>query len=215
MLLVLINFKYIILNKEIKMFKNCKTVKSLNRQREIEKAFLDLLKHKHYDDITVIQLCDYVKMPRKAFYRYFACKEGLLNALIKHTLDGYQDYCHNFKEPKRTIKGELNCFFSFWLEKNNRDFLDAINKSSLVGHLLKFSREIPANIIDMSKFLPDENSWSRMQVFNFAISGLMSIMLDWYNAGCNQTTAEMSEIASRLLGKPLFQNLDKIGIEIE
>ncbi len=195
------------------MFKECKTIKSKERQKEIEKTFLGLLKNKDYEDITVIEICDTAKIPRKAFYRYFYCKEGLLNALIKHTLDGYQNYYKNFKQAKRTIKLELECFFSFWLQEHIKIFLNAIIKSSLIGHLLKFSREIPNDAIDMAKFLPDDNSWQRMHVFNFAISGLMSIMLDWYNGGCKQSISEMADVASRLLGKPLFPNLDKIGIE--
>ncbi len=195
------------------MFKNCKTVKSINRQKLIEQAFLGLLRNKHYDNITVMEICDSVDVPRKAFYRYFSCKEGLLNALIKHTLDGYQDYYQKIKPEKRTIKNELEVFFSFWKQEYIKNFLDAIIKSSLVGHLLKFSREIPNDIIDKSKFLPNDNLLYRTYVFNFAISGLMSIMLDWYNNGCKQSTYEMAEVASRLIGKPLFPNLNKIGIE--
>lgn len=35
---------------------------------------------------TIMELCSWLDIPRKAFYRYFSSKEGALYALIDHTL---------------------------------------------------------------------------------------------------------------------------------
>ncbi len=195
------------------MYKKCKTAPSSIRQREIEAVFLKLLTISSYETLTVCEICKQAKIPRKAFYRYFDGKEGLLKALIEHTLQGYQDYYKNFKRERRTLKGELECYFSFWLVEPQYTFLKVVINNSLVGHLLKASQG--ASIIDSSigeKFLPNETEKMRLQIFNFAISGLMTLMLEWFNGGHKEEPSEMAEIACRLIKQPLFPNLDSLGI---
>ncbi|MBR5439127.1 MAG: TetR/AcrR family transcriptional regulator [Clostridia bacterium] len=195
------------------MYKNCKTKPSISRQKEIESAFLNLLVKKHYEDLTVCEICEYAQIPRKAFYRYFEGKEGLLKALIEHTLLGYQDFYQNFKRERRTIKGELECFFAFWLAEPQKTLLKVMIKNSLVGHILKHSQSSTLiSNVDANKFLPNETEKMRLQIFNFAISGLMTLMLDWFNNGHKETPSEMAEMACRLIQHPLFPSLDSIGI---
>lgn len=198
------------------MFKRCKTQRSIKRQAEIENAFLTLLVTKSYEDVTVSEVCSQANIPRKAFYRYFACKEGLLEALIEHTLQGYQGYYENFKRERRTLKGELECFFSFWLVDPQKTLLKVMIKNSLVGHILKLSQSSRLiENVDAKKFLPYETDAMRSQIFNFAISGLMTLMLDWFNGGCKESPAKMAEISCRLIQHPLFPNLNEIGIYTE
>ena len=193
------------------MYKQCKTEASKNRQKLLEKTFFDLLKVKYYEDVTVSEICDKAGVPRKDFYRYFDCKEGLLNALIQHILDGYQEHCLQGKITKRTLKSELKSFFEFWIKEPCASLIKILNKNSLLGHLNKFSLEYNNNKnFNASKFLPNETEQEVEQVFNFAISGLMSMMFNWFNKGCKKSTDEMAETACRMLSKPLFSNLDKL-----
>ena len=71
------------------MYKLCKTEESANRQREIERTLLRLMIDKHYDDITVSEICIEANIPRKSFYRYFDGKEGVKQALLYHTLSEF------------------------------------------------------------------------------------------------------------------------------
>ena len=195
------------------MYKKCKTAPSITRQREVETVFLKLLNASSYEELTVCEICKQAKIPRKAFYRYFDGKEGLLKALIEHTLQGYQEYYKNLKRERRTLKGELECYFSFWLVEPQLTFLKVIIGNSLVGHLLKASQG--TSIIDSSigeKFLPNETEKMRSQIFNFAISGLMTLMIEWFNGGHKEQPSEIAEIACSLIQEPLFPNLDKVGI---
>ncbi len=195
------------------MFKTCKTTKSLNRQKAIETAFLSLLKRKRFEDISVSQICEEIDIPRKAFYRYFNGKEGLLQALITHTLEGYQEYYTSLKQERRTIKGELECYFNFWITEPRKTLLTVLINSGLLEQLFTNSRKLPTNnFIDPSRFLPNETPYLRRQIFNFAISGLLSIMLDWFNGGCKESPKEMAKVSCRLLESPLFDNLENIGI---
>ena len=86
-------------------------------------------------------------------------------------------------------------------------------KNSLVGHILKSSQgAYLLNNVDVEKFLPNETESMRAQIFDFAISGLMTLMLDWFNSGHKESPAEMANVACRLIQQPLFPNLESVGI---
>ena len=195
------------------MYKECKTVKSKARQKEIEFAFLTMLNAKHYEDISVCDICETAKIPRKAFYRYFENKEGILQALILHILQGYEEYSQNQKVTKRTIKNELERFFNFWITEPRKTLLKALIKSNLIDTMLKFNKGLPLSyFIDAKKFFPNESPDTAKQILNFTISGLMSIMIDWFENGYTKSPAEMATLACRLIEQPLFKNLEEIGI---
>ena len=58
------------------MYKLCKTEQSAKRQREIEMTLMRQMQTKRFDDVSVSEICDEMKMPRKAFYRYFDSRDG-------------------------------------------------------------------------------------------------------------------------------------------
>ena len=194
------------------MYKLCKTEQSANRQRAIEDCLFDLLKQKSYEDITVTELCSEMNMPRKAFYRYFDSKEDALYGLIDHTMSDYNGFSvDRSSETDRSLSRELEEYFKFWYEK--RDFLDAIDRSGLIGVLIERTINYPVeDRVSMSKFLPDEDDISRDKVFKFAFSGLVYTMISWYRDGFAESTRDMAKIAGRMLRYPLFPSLDKLGI---
>ena len=73
---------------------------------------LEVMATRRYEDITIMELCSWLVIPRKAFYRYFSSKEGALYALIDHTL---MDFSVDFlaHDPAATYS-TLEHFFSFW-----------------------------------------------------------------------------------------------------
>lgn len=195
------------------MYKLCKTEQSSKRQREIEKILLGLMATKRFDDITVSEICEIAKMPRKAFYRYFDSKDGALHALLDHNIIDYHSFAsvRPYRE-KRTLQGEFEEFFEFW--KTRRSFLDAFHKSNMTGLLVQNSAGFAmGEFVNVKKFLSDEDDWMASQVFKFTVTGLMSIMINWYLGGFCESVADMAKAASRLVSKPLFGMLEKYGFE--
>lgn len=194
------------------MYKLCKTEKASARQREIEIGLLDMLCRKRFDDITVSELCDGIGVPRKAFYRYFDSKEGALRALIDHTLTGFGGTPPEYSAGKRrSLTRDIEGFFLFWLE--NRTLLDALDRSLLFSYLIDAALDFPIrDMVSLEKFLPDDSAEMRRNIFKFAICGLMFTMLSWYKTGFAASPREMARTACRMLSRPLFPNLDKIGI---
>ncbi|MBO4979094.1 MAG: TetR/AcrR family transcriptional regulator [Clostridia bacterium] len=192
------------------MYKLCKTEQSTKRQREIETCLLSLMEEKHYDDIRITELCERFGMPRKAFYRYFDSKDGALHALIEHTYLTYSGFTPEGSQKKRTLREEMQYFFSFWLSQKR--FLDALNKSNLLPKILEVSLGFPINeYLIVSKFLPNESSWARSQIFKFTMGGLLLLMLDWYKDGFKTDVTVMADIAARILESQLFSRLNDIG----
>ena len=74
------------------MYKQCRTEQSAARQRALEQGLMETMMNCHYDEITVSDLCEYMQIPRKSFYRYFSNKEGALHALIDHALMDFDSF---------------------------------------------------------------------------------------------------------------------------
>ena len=193
------------------MYKLCKTERSAERQRMIEGELLSLMMIKGYDEITVSELCDRIPMPRKAFYRYFDGKDDCLEALIDHTLLEYFEYedGKRLKGERRALSSELETFFLFWID--NKRLLDALERSDMLGMLVETSASSTRGNVNIGKFLPGERDVMIERIFQFSVCGLMFLMIDWYKAGFNSSTKEMAEAAVRMLSKPLFPNLDRVG----
>ncbi len=192
------------------MYKLCKTEQSTKRQHEIENTLFSLLEKKHFDDITVTELCEKCDMPRKAFYRYFDSKESALYALIEHTYLTYGGLTAEGSKKKRTLREEMRGFFTFWYQKKH--FLDAMNRSGLLPKVIEISLSFPINdYLIISKFLPNQTPWEREQIFKFTAGGLLILVMDWYKGSFKTDIASMAEVAASILESQLFSELDKIG----
>ena len=195
------------------MYKECKTEQSAKRQYDLEQAFLELLLTKEYKEISISELCETVGIPRKAFYRYFDDKEGLLHALIHHTLVRYGEFSANCVNSRRTVKKEIEQFFAYWKLDSQRKLLLALSGSKLLNTLISLSISFSnSRLLDLGKFLSENDSEINVEMFLFTITGLMALMIAWYNDGYKRTTAEMADITCRLLTEPIFPNLSEWGI---
>ena len=197
------------------MYKLCKTEQSAKRQREIENELLKLMSKKPYNEISITELCEKLDMPRKTFYRYFDSKDDTLYALIEHTMTEYQSFTPAPDKTRiRTLQNEIEGYYRFWI--CNKPLLDALYKNNMLEKIIDVSVNFPINdLVSLKKFLPDDNDWIREKVFKFAVCGLCFQMIDWYKSGFKTSISEMAKLSCRTLSKPLFPNLDKLGIVLE
>ncbi len=191
------------------MYKLCKTEQSAQRQKQMEHGLLEYMRSHRYEDITIIELCRYLQIPRKSFYRYFDSKDGALFALIDHTFMEYEGYHLPYPEGAvRTMENELTGFFHFWEE--HRAVLDVLEKSGLSGILLERATDHMKHMTSVGRFLPGESELLKTFISNFAVSGLMIMMVNWHRDNFRQTPREMAVIATRLLSKPLFPDIQAL-----
>ena len=194
------------------MYKLCKTDQSSARQRAIEQALLELMSHKRFEDITITELSEKMNMPRKAFYRYFDSKEDALNALIDHSMSEYAGLSPDRSgEAHRSLTLELEEYFKFWYEK--RELLFALDRSGIMGTLIERTVNFPiGEVVYIDKFLPEEDRKIKARIIQFAFSGLVYTMINWYREGFVTKTRDMAKIACRMFREPLFPLLREIGI---
>ena len=189
------------------MYKQCRTEQSAARQRELMVGLLDAMNQQHYDEITVSGLCAHMQIPRKSFYRYFSSKEGALHALIDHALLDLESYSGQYHGRGRDpVHIEMERIFTYWFHQKR--LLDALEKSGLSGVLV--SRAIGHAVLEITRehrFLPPEEQLAQEYITLFAVSGLMSMVIQWHHEGYSQSAQQMAQIAIRLMSRPIAPGL--------
>ena len=181
------------------MYRSCKTESAAQRQRELEKGFMELLCKRRYDDISVSQLCQHLQIPRRVFYRYFSGKDGALYALIDHTIT---DVYVQPSPKKGTSLGELELFFYFWYD--HKSLLDALQHSGLSGLLVERVNSFALEEGFMPRQFKNVSAQVQGIAMSFVLCGLMSMILQWHHSGYVLTPGEMSALATSMLTKPLI-----------
>lgn len=184
------------------MYKICQTAQSTHRQRKLEQGLLQLMLHKNYEDISVSDLCEYMNVPRKSFYRYFSGKDGALYSLIDHTLADFYQMPVPEKKTRGNAVGDLDLFFTYWY--NNKLFLDALQRNSLSGILVERANSFALRegfIPQKFKAIPEDK---QSIALSFAICGLMAMTLSWHLQGFTISPDEMTRLAINMLTIPLL-----------
>lgn len=164
------------------MYKICKTEQSAARQKEIEQYLMKLMLQRHYNDISISELCDGLGIPRKAFYRYFSGKQGALEALIDHTLIDMDAYAitHEHDEFFSDRRQKAEIFFLYW--RSQKDFLDAIDRCGLWEMLMDRTTEYTlARLTEVRKqqVIPSEHDY----LIRSSVYGVFAILQLLYRRG--------------------------------
>lgn len=190
------------------MYKLCKIEQSSKRQREIEGVLLHLMLEKRYDDISVSEICERANMPRKSFYRYFDGKDGAMQSLLYHTMMELDVIRVSQNSAERTLKEDFEDFFVFW--KGKRDFLEAFDRSGLIGLLMESVMNNAMDKFDeIGKYISETNLDENRTTLLFIVSGLMTMTINWYRTGFAESVPNMSRIATKIITRPLFGNLSR------
>ena len=184
------------------MYKICQTEQSIRRQRELEQGLLRLMGKRNYEDLTVKDLCDEMALPRKSFYRYFSSKDGVLYALIDHTLADYFMMPTVGNKSRGTAIGDLDLYFLFWYEK--RELLDALHRSGLSGILAERATNFALQEGHMPRQFKKMRPDIQTLAMAFSITGLMAMILQWHRSGFRVSPDEMTKLATEILTAPLL-----------
>ncbi len=189
------------------MYKQCQSERSAARQHELEQGLLTLMATRDYEDISVTDICERMGIPRKSFYRYFSGKDGALMALLDHTLMSYETYsARYYNSEKRTIQGELEGCFRFWIDQ--KQLLDVLERNRMTAVLIqRCIHSVLCNNALPFRMLPKVMQEDQESIVMFAISGLMALVIRWHHGGYVETVEQMAATAVHLLCTPLFPNV--------
>lgn len=189
------------------MYKQCRTEQSAKRQRELEQGLLRVMLKKHYDEISVCDLCDEIGVPRKSFYRYFSSKDGALHALIDHALMDYDTFTQvdNMQKKPSALK-YMEGVFEYWIQC--KPLLDVLARSGLSGVLIQRAIEYSKQTDSLPTFLTSEDKQMLDYITMFTVCGLMTLLVQWHHDGFNPPSEQMAHLALRLMSKPIVSVLE-------
>ena len=186
------------------MYKLCKTEQSARRQWEMEQGLLKMMQQQRYEEISVSDLCDQLGVPRKSFYRYFSSKDGALYALLDHTMmEFFNSGVSTAGLVPGTQIGDLDRYFLFW--RNHGELLDALQKNGLSGILVERAMALALRERLMPGYVLSWDVEVQRLAMSFAVSGLLSMVIQWHQQGFKTPPSEMTNIAVTILTKPLIQ----------
>ena len=189
------------------MYKQCRTEQSAVRQLELEQGLLEAMSQQRYDEISVSDLCERMQIPRKSFYRYFSGKDGALHALIDHALMDYNSFeWTEHALEKRSPEWDMARVFDYW--KYQKPLLDALERSGLSGILIQRAIGYTQTKLELPLFLTRDDKKERDYITQFAVCGLMTLVVQWHHEGYPQSVQQMGHVALRLLSQPLFPNME-------
>lgn len=185
------------------MYKTCKTEQSAARQRQLEQYLLKEMLVKHFDDISISDLCDGLNIPRKAFYRYFSGKQGAFHALIDHTLIDFDSQTLGASRSRSIGRMKfLEIYFRFW--KEQKALLDAMERSNLWEDLMRYTVDYAQNALDSTKpNMPQEQRDENAYITRFTVYGTTAVLQSWYRRGFPESEAYMASITAKHLEKAL------------
>ena len=185
------------------MYLHCTTEEAARRQRQFAYLLLENMHTQPYAEITIGQLCKAAGTSRTAFYRYFECKDDVLDLLIDDALLNY--YSGQFiqiHDPEHYREGIVH-FLQYWL--GQKQLLDALQKNGQEGKLLERCRNHNIRYyIHASHDALLKNEDNRAQIITFAVNGLFSLILDWHHNGYSQTIEQMADTVERVMLSPLI-----------
>ena len=105
-----------------------------------------------------------------------------------------------------SVQEEMEQMFAYWRHK--KKLLDALAKSGLSGVLV--NRAIGHSVFETMRsrrFLPVDEQQAQEYITLFAVSGFMSMVIQWHHEGYPQSVQKMAQIAIRLVTQPMAPNL--------
>lgn len=160
------------------MYKICKTPKSEARQMEFQATLIKLLEKQRLEEITIVSLCEEMKISRKTFYQYFDTIEDVLYAMVDRELQkGF--LCLE-------VTPEIDKFFVFW--KEQKWLLDILHKNGM-------SQVLVDRAYYISNFAEEEKRFTVENMKNASwISAIITVLVLWHHGGMQQSPEEMKQV---------------------
>lgn len=181
------------------MYKECKTQRARERALHVARCLIAMMEQEHFNQITITALCEEAGVPRKGFYRYFDTKEDIFNLMVDTLMHQCITCCDLDMDSAADVSiPRLRLCYQFWLD--HRAIFDAARKSDMITHMLTRMLHYYGLFL-----LPQQDSVTVHQMRTlFSVTGMVSILMQWYASGFRRTPEEMAKLTMDMLEKPLI-----------
>lgn len=180
---------------------NAKDLRVIKTKQSIQRAFIELLKDKPLEKITVADLCRQSGITRKTFYlhyenvpKYF---EEFIELLLVDLEQAMQKSSSYITEKNYQLEPQMIHLFEHVY--NHKDFYQFIfSSNSNIAYYKLFFERIKAFVKSsmQSKELLDEPTEF---IDSFLANAILGVILEWYNEGFQKSIDEMNNILLKLL----------------
>lgn len=183
------------------MYRKCKTQRARERSLHIAQCLLESMEQEHFSRITITGLCRQAGVPRKGFYRYFDAMDDVFNLLIDSLMAQCIDYCSlGLTSTAEVTPERLALCFRFW--QDHRRVFDAAKKSDMLSHIL--TRIIHFHGAYLFPAEPRAALTGQQTQALFSVTGMASVLVQWYESGFRNTPEEMADLTMEILQTPLI-----------
>ena len=166
-------------------------------QEYIYSAFLQLLEKKHYDEISVCEICTKAGVSRMSFYRNFESKEDLTFKGIDRIVKNLSASIENLSIKNMfTITQE-----TFIFAKKYKSALFSIMDSQITNTLKEM---IITELQEKSKFDYISKTSKYIPVFYF--SSIVAVLIEWLKNDTEETPEEMATLLTKLVNPETLKN---------
>lgn len=154
----------------------------IRTKRNINSAFLELVKQKELSKITIKELCELADINRKTFYTYFDSVSDVLSELENQIIGEFQKRIEKEKKkkPHLTVADIILCIGE--LLSANTDFVhQLVQVDALEGLEKKVRYVIKAAMKDAMEQTNQHQSDSAGLALEYIISGAVSMYIEWFS----------------------------------
>lgn len=155
----------------------------LKTERAIKEAFMELVKEKGYNQVTVSDICKKSSINRNTFYLHYLDKDDLVGKMLKtaySTMDNaLKDYTIKYKTSMRRISevqirwGIRNLLL--FMESDKELYKTILQDESLNGYIDVMAKMLKKHIAE----LLDISNASGNMIYEYAFSGMFGLIKQW------------------------------------
>ena len=127
--------------RRIEMESKC-DLRIIRTYKSLTEAFLHLMSEKHFEDITINELCERAMIRRTTFYKHFADKYEFFSFFIRQlqtNFDASSEFSSDYKDPQTFYISIIHHFFDFF--KEHEKLVNMVLSSNMISTLIDILSE--------------------------------------------------------------------------
>lgn len=192
----------------------------IRTKKSIKRAFLDLMKKKNYNKITIQDIADEAMINRNTFYLHYLDKDDLLDQLTSECLSKLRESMNSNSNIDKIDDLSYDDFYElvkivFNTIEQDIDFYKVILRDYSIPYLsIKFTNVIKEHMREgldkCSTFENEErNIEHRIVYVEYMAAGLIGIIRFWVNNRHKYSIEEVSQIVIDIYSKDILELLKK------
>ena len=171
----------------------------------LKNGIIELLEEYPISKITVKKLCETADINRSTFYAHYSDAYDLLQQLEREVLQELMEHIskHTFTEKTEEIVQVLNVMLEYIGENSDlfKVLLSENGNSSFQKDIMQITQQKSITDLYNSKNIDARTS---EYIQSFLLSGSISVIKEWLQAGMVETPQELSKLIAKLLYEGLL-----------